>query len=187
MAKSRTGTKSQAIEEYLAANKQAMPRQIVDALKEEGVEVSFGLASAVKYKKAGKTKTKNKTSARKAKRVAAVKNEVGVTGSESIRQFIAKNPTAGPKGIEAGLKAKGIQVSKALISAVKYSKKYSKAKKSGKKMRKMSRPATVRVAARATAAVGVTIKQLLAVKDFADAFGGSDQVRQALDILAQFR
>ncbi len=181
MAKSRDGSKSQAIQEYLAANKEAMPQQIVDALKEKGIDVSFGLASAIKYKKPGK----KKTSARKSKkRIAAVKGEPAVTGSESIRHFIARNPAAGPKDIQAGLKAEGIQVSKHLISAVKYSKAK---RKSGKKARRMARRATVQVAVRKTPSTAMTIVQLLEVKKFADLFGGADQVRQALDTLQQLR
>jgi len=180
MAKSRDGSKSQAISEYLASNKDASPKQIVEGLKEKGIEVSFGLASAVKYKHPGK----KKTSARKAKRVAAVKTEPAVTGSDSIRQFIAKNPTAGPKDIQAGLKAEGVKVSKHLISAVKYSKAK---KKSGKMARRMARRATVHVAARKTHSSSITVEQLIEVKRFTDSLGSADQVRQALDMLEQLR
>ena len=126
MAMSRAGTKSEAIKEYLAANKDASPKQIVEALKETGVEVSFGLASIIKYKKPGK----KKTSSRKSKRTAAVKSGPAMNRSESIRQFIARNPAAGPKDIEAGLKAEGIKVKLSLISAVKYSKAKKKSGKS---------------------------------------------------------
>ena len=180
MAKRRDGTKSQAVQDYLASNKDASPKQIVEALKEQGVAVSFGLASIIKYKKPGK----KKTAARKAKRIAATARLPAVTGSDSIRQFIAKNPSAGPKDIEAGLKAEGVKVSKALISAVKYSKAK---KKSGTKARRMARRAAVHVAARKTPSSAVTIEQLIEVKRFADSFGGADQVRQALDMLEQLR
>jgi len=179
MAKSRDGSKSQAIQNYLAANKEAMPKQIVEALKERGVEVSLGLANKVKYGKPGR----NKASAKKAKRIAAVRGEPALTGSESIRRYIAKNPAAGPKGIEAGLKAEGIRVSKALISAVKY----SKAKRLGRKAKRVARRATVHAAARATPSSAVTIDQLIELKQFADSFGGADQVRQALDTLEQLQ
>ena len=138
MAKGRDGTKSQAISDYLAANNDANPKQIVEALKEKGIEVSVGLANKIKYGKPGK---KN-PSAKKATRTAAVTGQPVVTGSESIRQYIAKNPTAGPKAIELGLKAQGITVSKALVNAVKY----GKGRETGKKRR--SRAPVVRVAAR---------------------------------------
>jgi hypothetical protein len=104
--------------------------------------------------------------------------------SESIRQFIAKNPAAGPREIEAGLKAEGIKVKLSLISAVKYSKAK---KKSLKKTKRMARRATVQIAARRTPSTAVTIEQLIEVKQFANSFGGADQVRQALDTLEQLR
>ena len=182
MAKSRDGSKSQAVSEYLASNKGASPKQIVEGLKEKGIEVSFGLASAVKYKKPGK----KKASAKKTKRTVSVKAKAGpaVSGSELIRQFIAKNPAAGPKEIEAGLKAEGVKVKLSLINAVKYSKAK---KKAGRKANRVARRATVQVAARKTPSTAVTIEQLIEVKKFADSFGGADQVRQALDTLEQLR
>jgi arginine repressor len=178
MAKSRSGTKSQAISEYLAENKDAGPKQIVAALKEKGVDVSFGLASAVKYG----TKGKKKASAKKARKsIIRSQAESVVTGSESIRRYIAKNRKAGPKEIEAGLKAEGIQVSMALISAVKY----AKGKKAGKKKR--ARTPMVHAAARATPSTVVTFEQLIEVKRLADSLGGADHIRAALDALAQLQ
>jgi hypothetical protein len=41
--------KSQAVRDYLAQNPSATPNQIVAALKEQGIEISVGLASNVKY------------------------------------------------------------------------------------------------------------------------------------------
>lgn len=173
MAKAAGSTKSQAIREYLAANKKANPKEIVAGLKEKGVEVSFGLASAVKYG----TKAKKK----KARQVTAAKSTPAVSGSESIRQYISKHPTAKVKEIEKGLKNEGIKVSLSLVSAVKYKKD----RKPGKKKRKMA--ASVRVAARKTATTGVTVEQLLEVKKLADSLGGAAQVKIALDTLEQLR
>lgn len=47
--------KSRAIREYLAANPQATPNEIVEGLKQQGIAVSPGLASNVKYTSAQKT------------------------------------------------------------------------------------------------------------------------------------
>ena len=171
-----TGTKSQAVSEYLSANKDASPNQIVEALKAKGVEVSLGLAKVVKYGKPAR-----KASRKKSVRVAAG-NGKPMTGSESIRQFIAKHPDAGPKAIELGLKQKGVKVSLALISAVKY----AKGSKAGKKKRRSKTP-VVHAAARKTATASVTVEQLLAVKRLADSLGGSDQVRMLLETLEQLR
>jgi hypothetical protein len=244
MAKGKLGTKSQAISDYMVANPESTPQQAVEALKQQGIEVSMGLAKVVKYGKY--EKRKKKTSAKKAKRTAAVKSGPVVTGSESIRQYIAKNPTAGPKAIELGLKTKGIKVSKALVNAVKY----GQGRKAGKKRRSRAmvvqvaarmkrgektqavrdylaehpdanrravveglkakgvrvkltlvsslmykrsskpsrrRASVMHAAARKTRATGMTIEQLLSVKQFADSFGGADQVRQALDTLEKLR
>ena len=55
------GSKSQAIRDYLAKNSGASPKQIVADLKEQGVEVSLGLANVVKYsskRKGGRKKVK---------------------------------------------------------------------------------------------------------------------------------
>lgn len=174
MAKAASGTKSAAIQEYLAANKAANPKQIVEAMKQKGVEVSLGLASAVKY---GKGK---RSSAKKARRVTA-KGRPAVSGSESIRQFIAKHPGAMPKEIRQGLKQQGVKVSVGLISNVKY----GGGKKAGTKKRR-TRTAGVHAAARKTSA-SVTVEQLLEVKKFADSLGGADQVRKALDTLAELQ
>jgi hypothetical protein len=165
------GEKSQAIQEYMAANKEANVQEIFDGLKAKGVKVSLGLVKAVKYGKKGK-----KSAARKARRVMA-----GLSMSDSIRQYISKHSNAGPKDIQAGLKAEGIKVKLGLISAVKY----SKAKKAGKK-RKM-RASVVHAAARRTSKNGVTVEQLIEVKRLADSLGGAEAVRQALDTLAQLQ
>jgi hypothetical protein len=44
----------------------------------------------------------------------------GASKSELTRQYVAKNPNAGPKEIVAGLKAGGVDVSVALASKIKY-------------------------------------------------------------------
>jgi len=42
-------SRSQHIRDYLAQNKTASPKEIVNALKEKGIEVTVGLASLIKY------------------------------------------------------------------------------------------------------------------------------------------
>ena len=172
MARAERGMKSQAIQEYMAANKEANVQQIFDGLKEKGINVSLGLVKAVKYGKKGK-----KSAARRARRTMASNGRPAVSGSESIRQFIATHPGAMPKEVRQGLRQQGVKVSLGLISNVKYT--------SGKKKRKM-RASVVHAAARRTS-VAVTVEQLLEVKKFADSLGGADQVRMALDTLAELQ
>jgi len=99
--------------------------------------------------------------------------------SQSVRDYIAANPKAGPKQIKEGLKDQGVKVSASLVSAVKY----------GKGKTRKTRVPAVRVAARKTRTrkASVTIEQLLAVKRLADSLGGADQVRQALETLQQLQ
>ena len=176
MAKAAHGTKSQAIHEYLSTNPSATANDIVAAMKLQGVAVSFGLAKAVKYGKKGK-----KSAAKKKPKAPSSNGNSVVSGSESIRQFIAKHPGAMPREIEEGLKAAGIRVSRGLISNVKYGGGLKKAKK------KRGRRAMLHVAARKTSAVMVTVEQLLDVKRLADSLGGAEQIRSALETLEQLR
>ena len=97
--------------------------------------------------------------------------------TKAIKEFLAANPQAGPAAIVEGLKAQGITVKAGLASAVKYGK--SRRKKRG-------RPA-VRAAARRTSNGSVTVEQLVEVKKLADAIGGSELLRSALDTLEQLR
>ncbi len=174
MAKARSGTKSQAIQEYMAANPEANVQQIFDGLKEKGIKVSLGLAKAVKYGPKGKS-----VSAKGAGKGRTMKGKA-ITGSESIRRYIAKHPSATVKEIEKGLKGEGIKVSHSLVNAVKYRKGPKTAKK------RMRRASVVHAAARKTTAA-LSVEQLLEVKRFADSIGGVDQVRQALETLEQLR
>jgi hypothetical protein len=176
MAKAAHGTKSQAIHEYLSANPTANANDIVAAMKQQGIAVSFGLAKAIKYGKKGK-----KSAARRAAKAPSSNGKPVVSGSESIRRFLAKHPGAMPVEIETGLKAEGIRVSRALISNVKYGSGKKKAKK------RRGRRAMLHVAARKTPAVAVTVEQLLDVKRLADSLGGAEQVRTALETLEQLR
>jgi hypothetical protein len=129
MAYSKPPVKSQAISEHLAANPESSPLQIVEALKQKGIEVSFGLANKVKYGKG-----KKKASVKKAMRAAAVKAEPVVTGSESIRQYLAKNPTAGTKDVITALHEQRIDVSESLVHKVK-------SRSSGKRAKTRRKPA----------------------------------------------
>lgn len=57
------GNKSAAIREYMAAHKGAMPKEIVAALKEQGIIVSPNLVSILRAKQKVKSARKNKKSA----------------------------------------------------------------------------------------------------------------------------
>jgi hypothetical protein len=99
-----------------------------------------------------------------------------MTGTQAIQTYVKKHPMAGPQEICSRLADQGIKVSKSLVSAVKY------------RTRKRRAP-SVRISARKTATTrsAITVEQLLAMKRVADALGGADHVRQALEVLAQLR
>lgn len=59
MAK-KTVNKSQAIRDYLSANRNAMPKAIIEGLAAKGTKVSAALVSAVKYSKAKPTNGRRK-------------------------------------------------------------------------------------------------------------------------------
>lgn len=56
------GSKSDAIRDYMAAHKGAMPKEIVAALKEQGIAVSPNLVSILRAKQKVKSARKNKKS-----------------------------------------------------------------------------------------------------------------------------
>ena len=67
MAKKKSGVnKSQSIRDHLQANPSDMPKQIIAALAKQGINVSNGLVSHIKYtKKTGKPKGAKRTVKRK--------------------------------------------------------------------------------------------------------------------------
>lgn len=65
--KAPRGERSQQIRDYLAANPNAGPGEVVKGLAEKGITVKAGLVSAIKYKK---TETKVKGKLRRAGRKA---------------------------------------------------------------------------------------------------------------------
>ena len=98
--------------------------------------------------------------------------------TQAVRDFISANPEANPQAVVDGLKATGLKVKITLVRGILYKKP---SKRGGR------RAPSVIAAARKTSTNGVTIGQLLEVKQFADSLGGANQVRQALDLLAQLQ
>lgn len=69
-------------------------------------------------------------------RMAKKSTKEGASKSELTRQYVGKNPSAGPKEIVAGLKAAGVDVSLALASKIKYDRsKKGGAQKGRRKIR----------------------------------------------------
>lgn len=79
------GARSRAIREYLAQNPAATAKDIIPALREQGIEVNEGLISNIKYGKKGKASSGQLVS------VAAIRSTSGRNGTAPV----------GPNGITA--------------------------------------------------------------------------------------
>ncbi|MBI3862005.1 MAG: hypothetical protein HY290_08920 [Planctomycetia bacterium] len=102
--------------------------------------------------------------------------------SQAVRDYFAANPGAGAKAVVEGLAEKGINVKVTLVNSIKYKKPAKGGKRRGR------RPMTMQAAARRTSANGsLSVENLIEVKRLADLLGGADQVRQALEALAQLQ
>ena len=129
------------------------------------------------------------------------------TKSDSIRQFMAKQPKASAKEIHAGLADKGIQVSMALVTKLKYSKRRRKQGNKAEAIRQAwgemgadARPRDV-IATLADRGIKVTSAQvstlrngktreasfehLLAARALANQLGSLEAAKSALDSLAR--
>lgn len=98
--------------------------------------------------------------------------------TQAVRDYLQENPHASPKAVVKGLQEKGIKVKITLVNSVKYKKPA--------KGRQRRSPA-VQSAARKASTRSLGFEQLVEVKKLVDTLGGADQVRQALDALAQLQ
>src|SRR5262245_21047188 len=111
------GSRSSAIREYLKNNPKAGPKEVMSALGAQGIQVTRGLISNIKYG----TRPTKRGGRRKSKVAAGAASRPG-SGSEAIRNYLRNNPGAGPKEIQAKLAKAGVRVTLGLISFVKYHK-----------------------------------------------------------------
>ncbi|TWT77829.1 hypothetical protein Pla123a_16250 [Posidoniimonas polymericola] len=94
-----------------------------------------------------------------------------VNKSEKTREYMAKNPKAGPSAVSEALGKQGIKVSPQQVSTIKANaKKKTGAKKKAVRGRK---PA-------AAAGSDAYLKQLVAAKEFAASVGGVANAKQLL-------
>lgn len=187
----RDGSKSQAIQKYLAANPGANSAAVKADLAKGGLSVSEGLVNKVKYSKpAGKKTGARKATTRKAsgpKRKATRRGRPaagGVNMSDAIREFMTANPSASRPEIRDTLKAQGVPVSNSLVNAV-----FIKVKKGGGKKAKRGpgRPKAVAGAAASTGRSDMSAAELINAKQLVDQLGGIAKVRDALSLLEQLQ
>lgn len=183
MAHEEGTTLSDIIRDYIAQHPEEKTKQIIAGLKQQGVDVSVDLVNKVKYRlkqAAGGSAVKR---ARRAKRIKARKTSAApaqgaVTGTQLILNYMKQNRKAKPKEIQAGLAAQGHKVTMSLISAVRARRKAR---------RKAKRMAATAAARTTPASSSLSAAQLVDVKRLADALGGADAVRSALDTLEELR
>jgi hypothetical protein len=99
--------------------------------------------------------------------------------TQAVRDYLAEHPESNPQAVVDGLKASGMKVKITLVRSILY----KKPSKPGWR----KRAPVVQAAARRTSKTSVTVERLLEIKRFADSIGGPDQLRQALDMLAQLQ
>jgi uncharacterized protein YneF (UPF0154 family) len=191
----RDGSKSQAIQKYLAANPGANSATVKADLAKGGLSVSEGLVNKVKYSKpAGKKTGARKASASKAtataSKASAPKRKAtrrgrpaagGVNMSDAIRDFMTANPSATRPEIRDTLQAQGVPVSNSLVNAV-----FIKVRKGGGKKAKRG-PGRPQAAAPAAARGDMSAAELINAKQLVDQIGGIAKVREALGLLEQLQ
>src|SRR5262245_49343219 len=111
----------------------------------------------------------------------------GLNRSQAIRDYMAEHRREGPKDIIAGLAQRGIEVSAALVSNVKYGSARKGAKRRGTRKggRRRGLVGSRRGRASITVSDKVSISLLIEAKRLVDKLGGIERARQALDTLAR--
>jgi hypothetical protein len=166
MAKPAGVNKSQAIRDYCQQHPGAKSREVSAALAAQGIHVSENFVNQVKYK----VTLNNNRAKRKKGVVRAARGEK----SQAIRHYFEAHPEATPRQVVQALEEQGMSVTEGLVSNIKYSLR----RKVGEAQ---SRAAKVPVNG------SLSFEQLAQAKRLAAAFGGIEQAKRALDMLAQLQ
>ena len=112
-----------------------------------------------------------------------------VNRSDAVRKHLASNPDAKPKEVVAALRKEGLTVTTALVSRIKWEakQKNGQPKRRGRPKAVKTTPQKRASASRApsTAALADALPALLHAKKLADAMGGIDKAREAVDALSK--
>ena len=169
----KRGNKSQAIREQLARNPTASASEIVTALGQQGLKVSQAMVYNIR---SASQKTKKKKPGRRKRRVASRASANGSRRrggkSAAIRAaFQTLGANARSKEVIGHLAARGVTVSAAHVANVK-----SRMPSTSTRRAPAAQPA-------ARAAAGISVEQLMAAKELANRFGGTEELRRALETL----
>jgi hypothetical protein len=104
MARYKRGARTQAVRDFLDANPDASPKQVVDGLREKGIRVKLTLVTSIKYKKpaAGKGRRRAMTMSAAARRTAANRN-VSFEQLLNIKRLV--DSLGGAEQVRQGLEA----------------------------------------------------------------------------------
>lgn len=175
--------RSQAIRDYLAESPKSTPKEIQEALRKRGIEVSLGLANLIRYTKPKKGRPmakKGKPGRPPAAAGKATRGGRSMNKSDAVREYLAQNPSASPVAVQQALKARGIVISASLASAIKYSKRGPGRPRGRRPGRPPGRP---RAMGTAGSNGQIRADDLIAAKRFAEQVGGIATARKALDLL----
>jgi len=100
-----------------------------------------------------------------------------VNKTQAVKDYLAANPGTGPKAVSEALKAQGIDIKPSYVSIIKFQSK--------KKRRGKAKAATGPSAAPAASSEGLSIELLVKAKKVAEALGGVEEARKAMDALAK--
>ncbi len=106
----------------------------------------------------------------------------GSNKSQSIREYLAANPTASAKEVVEGLSKNGIKVKEGLVYAVKGAMKEKSKRK--KKIAKAAM-AAVKPSSNGQASKTDAITLIRSVKDLATKAGGYEKLKELVDALSQ--
>ena len=167
-----TVSKSDAVREYLSSHATAPVKEIAAALSEQGVEVSVALINKIKYSDR-KSLPRGKRGGRRG-RASAVEAK-GTSKAQAIRDALAHlGRRSRPRDVIAHLKAGGVIVSPAQVSAVrKVFRQHGGFKRSG-----------AGPVGKANGDSGISIEHLIAAKRLADQVG-LEAARKALEFLVK--
>ena len=175
--------KTELTKQYVAKHPTAGLKEIVEGLKQQGVDISRSLAGKIKYGPAATKKSakKDRRAKRLGKRVAS-SNGAAVRGSKAAAiRSAAKSlgKKVRPRDVIAKLKEQGIAVTSAQVSTT--------LKRMGMRPKGQDRKARAAAAASpaANGSRSITINDLIAAKKLVEQLGGVEAASQALSALAK--
>ena len=108
--------------------------------------------------------------------------------TQAVRAYMARHPQASAAEIVSALNQQGIKVSAAIVYNLRSVGKRKGSKRARRRIANRSANGAAQAAQRLSpASANLSAEQLLAAKELADQFGGTDALRRTLDLLEKLR